>query len=94
MARRSISTILVTLVVAMMVGLREATGTAPPPPTLSTEEIVWLSPELENDLDGLVVFEDPDPVESGVHRDGQTRPGHGAVGFAGSFLRRIFGRRG
>ena len=54
MARRSVSTLLITAMVAMMVGMREATGIGPPPPTLTTEEIEWLSPEPENDP-GLLV---------------------------------------
>ena len=39
MARRSLKALLITMIVAMMVGLREATGTAPPPPILTTERV-------------------------------------------------------
>lgn len=55
--------ILTSLGVAVMVGLRESTGLAPPPPKLVTEEVEWLSPEPEqNDgLDGLLGS--PDPCE-------------------------------
>ena len=55
--------ILTSLGVAAMVGLRESTGLAPPPPKLVTEEVEWLSPEPErnDELDGLLG--PPDPYE-------------------------------
>ena len=63
MAASRLRRILTSLGVAAMVGLRESTGLAPPPPKLVTEEIEWLSPEPEQDpgLDGLLGS--PDPVE-------------------------------
>lgn len=77
MARRSISTLLITLTVAMMVGMREATGLAPPPPTLGNEEIVWLSPEREGDPGLFIVFENPEPevVEPAAHGSAAPRDG-------------------
>lgn len=56
MAASRLRRILTSLGVAVMVGLRESTGLAPPPPKLVTEEVEWLSPEPEQDdgLDGLL----------------------------------------
>jgi hypothetical protein len=43
---------MITAMVAVMVGIRESTGTAPPPPIFVTERVEWLSPELDRpDLD-------------------------------------------
>ncbi len=60
MARRSLRAFLITMIVAMMVGLREATGTAPPPPILTTERVEWLSPEPDGEPLYEVVGEVPD----------------------------------
>ena len=76
MARRNISTILITLTVAVMVGIREATGLAPPPPTLGTEEVVWLAPERDGDAGLFIVLEDPEPRVAGTSANDRpsTRP--------------------
>ena len=62
---RSISTVVLTLTVAVMVGVREATGLAPPPPALGNEEIVWLAPERDGDPGYFLVLEDPEFTEAG-----------------------------
>lgn len=49
MGRRGPKAFLMTVIVALMVGLRESTGLAPPPPILVTERVEWLSPESEKE---------------------------------------------
>ena len=52
-----------------MVGIRESTGLAPPPPTLMTDQIEWLSPERPDAGGFYVVYEDPQVAEtSGVEK--------------------------
>lgn len=85
MARRSVPAFLIAMTVAVMVGIREATGLAPPPPTLSNEEVVWLSPEREGDPGLFVVFEDPEPEAVEASADHSTTP-------RGSVFRRILTR--
>ena len=87
MARRNITTFLISMTVAVMVGIREATGLAPPPPTLGSEEVVWLSPERDGDPGIFVVLEDPEPqtTEPLVRSPQQPRV---------SLLARVFGRLG
>ena len=93
MARRSVSTLLITAIVAVMVGIRDATGIGPPPPTLSTEEIEWLSPERENDPGLLVVLEEPAPVEARVESDPEVGTRPALFEWARTFFRTIGGRR-
>jgi len=59
MSRRRLSTFLAALLTAVMVGIRDSTGLAPPPYVFKTEEVHWLSPELENEFDGMVTIEEP-----------------------------------
>ena len=94
MARRSIGAIIVMLGVAVMVGLRESTGTAPPPPTLTTEVIEWLSPELEDDDGSLVVLANPVPFEASVDSTSGTRRSDSLVAIARSLFRRLTSRHG
>ena len=61
---RRLSTLATAALFAVMVGIRESTGLAPPPPTLSTEEVAWLSPERPDAGGFYVVFEDPEVVET------------------------------
>lgn len=69
---------LTALGVAAMVGLRDATGLAPPPPRLFTEQIEWLSPEPEDDGEPEAVLREPDPY---VPRPTSAkRPSFGPVG--------------
>lgn len=56
MSRRRMSTFLAALITAVMVGIRDSTGLAPPPPLFVTEEVHWLSPELDNELDGMITI--------------------------------------
>jgi len=48
-SRRSLPALLAAMMTAVMIGIRDSTGLAPPPPLLPVEEIHWLSPELEGD---------------------------------------------
>ena len=89
MARRSLSTILATLIVAVMVGVREASGIAPPPPTLSTEEIEWLSPELDHDLEFMVVIEDPGQFPPIVQPEAVPVSDRSLMGAAKAMVRRM-----
>ena len=75
MARRSISTLFLSLLVAVMVGIRESTGLAPPPPMLGTEEIEWLSPEREDNPGLFIVFEDPEPTVAPTTPEAPRRAG-------------------
>lgn len=93
MARRSITTLLITGMVAAMVGMREATGIGPPPPLLSTEEVVWLSPEPDSDLGNWVVLEaTPElglsPDEVGTRRGTRST----FLASVGAFIRRLGGK--
>ena len=63
---RRLSTLATAALFAVMVGVRESTGLAPPPPTLSTEEIEWLSPERPDAGGFYVVFENPEIAETSV----------------------------
>ncbi len=85
MARRGFSTLAVSLVVAVMVGVRESTGLAPPPPTLMTEEIEWLSPERPDAGGFYVVYEDPEPMES----EGAAPPPRVRTGRLGRWMRAL-----
>ena len=59
MSRRRLSTFLAALLTAVMVGIRDSTGLAPPPHIFTTEEVHWLSPELENEFDDVITIEEP-----------------------------------
>ena len=94
MARRSLWTFLMALVVSVMVGLREATGIGPPPPTLSTEEIHWLSPELDNDPGMDIVISDDAPLpDADALVERVAAPPRGVLRSAHRLLRSFF-RRG
>ena len=69
MSRRKLSTVLAALVAAVMIGIRDSTGLAPPPPIFVAEEVHWLSPELDDELDGMVTI-----AESAEHHEVRTRP--------------------
>lgn len=43
-----------------MVGIRESTGLAPPPPALTAERVEWLSPERPDAGGFFLVLEDPE----------------------------------
>ena len=80
MARSRFRRFFTAMGVAAMVGLREATGLAPPPPQLMTEEIEWLSPEPEADDTAAPVFNDPLPPIPPRVRPKTSRPARGVVG--------------
>lgn len=61
MARRSLLAFVAALGTAVMVGLSNATGWAPPPPLLSVESVEWLSPEPDEDGNPGVVFSGIEP---------------------------------
>jgi hypothetical protein len=92
MARRSVTALLISAMVAVMVGMREATGIAPPPPTLSTEDVVWLSPEPEEDVGFEVVFGDAAPSVPSNQSQQETRSRRGLLARATGFFRGL-GRR-
>ena len=94
MKRRSIRTVALTLMVAVMAGVREAPGTAPPPPILETEEVEWLAEGLGHDLGFDVVFEDQDQVASVDPGAPEAPSQRGVLGFARSLLRWATGRQG
>ena len=92
MARRGLSTFLMAVMVAVMVGLREATGMAPPPPVLGTEEIHWLAPDLDDDPPFELVLPEADhamldvaPSEAPAQRRGAL---HAVRRFLTGFSRR------
>lgn len=62
MRGRRLSSLLMSMIVAVMVGIRESTGLAPPPPLLITEEIEWLSPGSDDEPEADVYFQDPEPI--------------------------------
>ncbi len=93
MARRSLSTMLVTLMVAVMLGVRDAAGLAPSLPTTSTEEIHWLSPGLDDQLDlDVVIAESEGTLEPGEARPALDEPDRGLAFTARAFFSRLFGR--
>ena len=79
--RRRLSTFLAALLTAVMVRIRDSTGLAPPPHIFTTEEVHWLSPELENEFDGMITIEEPaepdevshQPPEASASRRGPLR---------------------
>ena len=67
---------------------------APPPPTLSPEQIEWLPPELENDDESVVTFANPALADESPLPDSEASPRPGFVGRAVAFLKRATGRHG
>lgn len=93
MARRSLSAMLATLMVAVMLGVRDAAGLAPPLPTTSTEEIHWLSPGLEDELDlDVVIAESEEALEVGEDRPVLDKADRGLAFTTRRFFSRLFGR--
>ncbi len=92
MSKRTVSTFLAALLTAMMFGMRDATGMAPPPPLFVTEEIHWLSPELDGDPDTSVSFADPDSSEATEAVDVPPAVEREPVSSAWRWLARIMGR--
>ncbi len=94
MSRRSVSTFLAALLTALMVGMRDSTGLAPPPPLFITEEVHWLSPELDDELDGMITFEEsPEPDEVKYEPPAASAAGRGPLRAVRALLARMM-RRG
>lgn len=94
MKGRRARTIVGALVFGAMVGFRDATGLAPPPPTLTTEVVEWLSPEPDEDEELIVVFEDPSPFTAADHTAARVQGRQGLVARTVAALRRLFRRTG
>ncbi|MEM7414412.1 MAG: hypothetical protein AAF389_02880 [Gemmatimonadota bacterium] len=78
MSRRSMRAVAAAALFGVMVGIRESTGLAPPPPTLTTERVEWLSPDRPDAGGFFLVLEDPevtdaDPVEVSARKPSAVR---------------------
>ncbi len=95
MSRRRLSTFLAALLTAVMVGIRDSTGLAPPPHIFTTEEVHWLSPELDNELDGMItIAESAEPDEVTYQPPAASASRRGPLHAARTLLARMMRRGG